>query len=149
MSIVELNPNLTQVFVQLGIYLSLIFILTKLYFQPILALLRKRDSLTSGRVDEAADLKKQTENIRAQYEARMLSLREVLDQERAAALKVAREKTEAKIADAKANVEKKVLAHQKDVQSEYQKLREKLPEMSQEISKEIVSAITGSRVVRA
>jgi F-type H+-transporting ATPase subunit b len=146
---VELNPNLFQVLIQLGIYLFLIFVLKTLYFAPILELLKKREALTSGRVEGAAELRKQTETLRAQYDAQIASARDRMDQERHEALMLVKERTEKTIHEAKSGIEKKSANHHREISSEAQKLRLKLPELSADVSKEIVNAITNSRVVRA
>lgn len=114
-----------------------------------MALLKKRESMTVGRSNEAGELRNQTAALRAQYETRMMALREQLDHERHEAMRLAKDRTDKKIEEAKSGVAAKLLNHQKEVSAEGQKLRTKLPELSMEISKEIVGAITRSRVVRA
>lgn len=141
----EFNSTL---FIQAGIYLALFFILKKLYFGPLINLLKKRDELTVGKMDESTELAKKIETLSAQYEADMKRAREEIESQRQETLRRVRTSAEEKIHDAKSKVEKKLSEFQDSLDKESKNIRTKFPAMSTELQKEIIGAILNSKVVQ-
>ncbi|MDB5037116.1 MAG: hypothetical protein JWQ35_644 [Bacteriovoracaceae bacterium] len=139
--------NFTLV-IQIGIYLVLFFILKAYYFKPILALLKKRESLTVGKLDEVSDLTKKMEGLRAEYESRMKAARESMESHRMEALQRIRQNSEEKIHQAKIKLEKSLSDHQEALEREAKIIRTKFATLAVDLKKEIEGAILSSRVVR-
>ena len=136
-------------FIQAGIYLALFFILKALYFEPLLALLKKRGGLTAGKMTKAAELSKKIEELSAQYEASMRQAKENMETHRQGVLQKTRATAEERIHDTKTKLEKKLQDYQTSLERDAQHLRAKLPALTAELKKEIMDAILNSRVVRA
>jgi F0F1-type ATP synthase membrane subunit b/b' len=142
----EINFTL---FIQAAIYLALFVVLKNLYFHPLLALLKKRDQLTTGKLDEVATLSKKIETLTAQYEAKMKQTKESMEAHRQETLQKVRASAEEKIHDAKTKLEKKLSDYQATLERDAQHIRSKFPTLSAEIKKDITDAILTSRVVKA
>ena len=139
--------NIVILIIQVVIYISLIFILKKLYFDPILRLLTRRDAETLGREEQTLKFKTETGDLRKQYDGEMNRAIESMHQQRLEALKVVREKIEAKHAEAKLSAEKNLSKHRIDLDQEIGRIRAYLSEKVLEVSKEIVSAALHSRLI--
>jgi F-type H+-transporting ATPase subunit b len=142
---VEINSTLL---IQLGIYLALIFILKGLFFDPILALLRKREALTTGKKGEALGMREKISQLKAEYEAKMSDVKKSIDLQRRDELGAIRERAEKKLNDAKTKADRKLMDHQLEMEAEIKRLRGQLPQLSADISSEISKAIIGAKVVR-
>ncbi len=140
--------NFFTLSVQFAIYLFIIFILKVLYFDPVMALLRRRDALTVGRNKESEDLAAQIEELQFAYEERIESLRKELDVQRVGAIQKSRDLAEKKIQTAKSSVEQKLNRAMQELNLEVGSVHARLPQASADVAQEIVSAVMGARVVR-
>lgn len=142
-----MSDNLVVWISQLVIFIALIFILKKLYYEPVLKLLRRRESLTSGKLSEAEELKVKMAELKAGYEKQMSQLRDSFDQERRDALQQIRQQSEKKLSEARTKIEARLQHQRKDLTEEIKKLQALVPEWSEEIMNEITKAMTQSKVV--
>ncbi len=136
-------------FIQLGIFLYVLFVLRALFFKPILKILNRREQLTSGRIGEAADMKKEMEQIKEHFDSEIATLRNSLEEQRHEALRRTKEIAEKKLTEAKARIERQGLEKRGLLEQDHKKLKARIPELRDSIAQEIVSAMTHSRVVRS
>ena len=107
-------PNMT-LFIQIGIFLVLMFLLNSFLFKPMLRLLEERKARTVGRRERAADASAKADEIVADYEAKLAAARSEADKvrqelikegeaERARITKAASEEAEKTVAEIKAKL---------------------------------------------
>jgi F-type H+-transporting ATPase subunit b len=135
-------------FIQAGIYIILFFALRSLFFSPILALLKKREGLTLGRLDASHELRTKIDDLNLKYNSRMKDAREVAEAKRVEILQRVRHDADQKIHDAKSKTEKALWDYQDTLEREAKILRTKFSTLAGDLKKEIIDAITSSRVVR-
>lgn len=140
----ELNFTL---FLQAGIYLAAFFILKHLYFKPILAALKRREQLTTGRAHESDELVLRLGDLKASYESKIREVKIDLENKRQEALKKVRDNSEDQIRRAKEISEKNQSNHLENLERESKLIRSKFAALSSDLRKEIISAMTASRVV--
>lgn len=134
--------------IQLGIFLYVLFTLHFLFFKPVLGVLKKREDLTVGRVEEAADFQKKMESLQTRYTTEVNSVRQSLDEQRQEAIRRSREITEKKIQEAKERVNRQTAEKRALLDQEYQKVKVKLPGLSDSVAAEVVDAMLNGKVVR-
>ena len=141
----ELNST---IWIQIGIFLYVVLMLRSLVFAPLLKILAKRDEITVGRVDAAAEMQKEIGEMRAKVDAEIQSLRSSLEERRHDTIRRNREISEKKIQEAKERVEKQILEKRGSLIQEQESVRSKIPGMAESVSQEIIKALSSSRVVR-
>jgi F-type H+-transporting ATPase subunit b len=135
-------------FIQLGIFLYVLFVLHFWIIRPIMKLLQRRDALTSGRADEAAGFEKQIEDLEFKIDAQISDLKNSLDEQRQETLRRNREIAESRISEARARVERQIEEQRVGLESDAAKVRAKIPTMAQSVADEIVKTILHSKVVK-
>jgi F-type H+-transporting ATPase subunit b len=130
------------------IFISLIFVLKYLYFDPILKLLKKRESLTSGRHDESVHLHEELETLTSDYNQKIHGARLELSEERKSAILKTKAEAEEKIKEAKAAMEAELKAQEQKLTTEISSARKSLPEMSAKIANEISTSMQEAKVVQ-
>lgn len=126
----------------------LFFVLKSLYFEPLLALLKKREGLTLGKKSEAENLRLKFEELSSTYNTRMRQAKEAMEARRVDALQKVKSSAEQKIHEAKTKAEKKLWDYQDSLELEAKNLRLKFSGLAMDLKKEIVGAMVSSRVVR-
>lgn len=140
--------EISQILAHLVIYLVVIIALKKLYIDPSLSLIRKREALTSGRMESGQELAKQIESMKLDYSKAWGETKEDLEERRTRVLKEVREEVDKKLSQAKTDNERKLSDHQKILSNQLKELDKKIPQLASELSKEIVESVMNAKVVR-
>ncbi len=129
-------------FIQAGIFIAIFFILKALYFEPVLAVLKKRDALTIGKASETDSLVAQTEEMRKDYQERLSRIRSELERHREAELASLRALLFEESEGLKKTLEAKAKEHQEFLSSQVAAERTKFSSLTQELRNEIVGVMT-------
>lgn len=135
-------------FIQLGIFLYVLFVLHFLIIRPVMKLLERRDALTMGRVDEAVDFEKQIDELEFRIDSEVSALKVSLDEQKQDTLKRNREIAEARVAEARNRVERQIEEQRSGLEADATRVRSKVPSMAQSIADEIVKTMLQSKVVK-
>ncbi len=135
-------------FIQLGIFLYVLFVLHFWIIRPVMKLLQRRDALTTGRTDEAAGFEKQIEDLEFKIDTEISALKNSLDEQRQETLRRNREIAEARVSEARARVERQIEEQRSGLQADAAKVRTKIPSMAQAVADEIVKTMLHSKVVK-
>lgn len=142
----EFNP--VVVGLHIVIYVGVILLLKYLYFDPILAILRRRDALTQGRQESTAQLKQDITRLKALYFSEVDSLKSELYEKKQSALNEIQEESQKSFEIAKKNSENEFLVYQEKLEAQVEKTRQVLPDVGSHLGDDIVESIVSSRVVR-
>ena len=142
----EFEPT-TFIF-QFILIVALILILKTLYFDPILKLLKRRESLTSGKKEDAQHLHDKIEELRVDYDMKISEIRQELDKERSGVVSKAKAEAQSLIQKAKDEMKANMAAEEKKLKSEIEKVKKQIPELSTKIAKEVSDAMSSSKVVQ-
>jgi F-type H+-transporting ATPase subunit b len=131
---------------QIIFFLILWAILSKVLFRPYLALLDERERKTAGALREAADLEREGERLRAEYEEKIAQAQAAGYAAREVIVKEAREQREKLLAQARqesASVLEKV---RQEVRTQMEKERQLAVAEAANIARDMVSKILGRNV---
>lgn len=145
----KLDPDLVKIVQHGSVYVVLLLILKILYIDPVLRLLKKRESLTLGRAEKSKELATELQQMKEAYHAKISLLREEIEGSRAERLKALRAQTEERIKRTKKENEAKLTQLRKELDRELNSLRQNLSEHSSEVQKEILKVVLEGKVVRA
>ncbi len=134
----EFNSTL---FIQAGIYLALFFILKTLYFEPLLALISRREAMTTGKAEQADALIKKTEELRQAYQQKIQDFRFQMLQEKEQKLQSIRQEVSELSEAARKKLEEAASKNESAFESEVKQVRAKFPILSNELSQSIVDVI--------
>lgn len=140
--------NFGLIAIHLAIYIALILILKKLYFDPVFAVLKKREALTQGKKESAEELKKEMEELKGFYSSEMQKLHSNLESKRQEALKHSREEANRVVQKTKRKNEDRLKAHQQSVEEQIEEVRRSLPDMGSHLGDDIIKALTTAKVVK-
>lgn len=139
---INLAPDLT-VFIQIGLFVSLIFILNILIYKPVLKVLDSRGKKISGLEDDAARLNEEVEKKLAGYRERINAAREEGNAKRVILKKEGLDK-EVEILEAVQGEAERTLLDAKDkIAKETVVALQGLREMSREMGKNIAEKALG------
>ena len=145
----ELSFNLNIFLIQAVIYIGVLIIVKFLYFDPILRLVKKRESLTLGRQGEAVQMTARLESARTQYSSQLDGVKNEQSLLHESEIKKARGIADEQINQARVKVEMKLLQAQKDLNAELAQVRSKIPPVAESVAAEIAAAVMSAKVVRA
>lgn len=134
----EFNSTL---FIQAGIYLALFFILKTLYFEPLLALISRREAMTTGKAEQADALIKKTEELRQAYQQKIQDFRFQMIQEKEQKLQSIRQEVTELSEAARKKLEEASAKNENAFESEIKQMRAKFPTLSNDLSQSIVDVI--------
>lgn len=134
--------------IQLLVFIGVILAVKFLYVNPILKLLKYRESLTKGRTSEATQLLERLESLRSDYDSKITNVRDEIERERSKALSDVRKQTEEKLAMARAEFDRKMSDATQSLEQEVSRVKAKLPELSSSVGQEIVHAVMDSKIAR-
>jgi F-type H+-transporting ATPase subunit b len=134
------------IFVQFGIFIVLLFILTKFVFRPYLAMLKERDENIDGARAQAAEMNEQTTADVNSYEDKIMAARK----EAASVRAVFREEGENEASDvlgkARAESDAKVESSRQRIRKSADAARLALRTRADRIAKEITTKLLGREV---
>lgn len=140
--------NLSTFLIQGGIFLYVLFVLNFLFFKPIMAILKRREEVTVGKVGAAEEYQRQIAELQEKYDSEINRLKSSLEESRHEAIKRQRDVAERKVQEAKTRLERQTAEKRALLVQEYEKVRDRIPTLSEGVAKEIVSAMLKSKVVR-
>lgn len=145
----KLEFNLHTFVAQIILFIILFGVLKNLFFDPILKVLRRRESLTVGKKSDVEKLLAQTQELQDRYDQKLRSLLNELDLKKKAEVTSLTESLQAQVKEAEAKAKKRISEHEILLQTEINSARARVQVLSDEVSRDIVQAISESRVVHA
>lgn len=142
----EVNP--VVIASHIIIYIGIIVILKKLYFDPALLLLKRREALTKGRDESGKKLIEQMQALQSKYQDGVSSLKNELEEKRRQALKKAESEAAASIDDMKTKTEKSLAANQEKLDQQLAESRSKLPDLGSHLGDNMAEAVMSAKIVR-
>lgn len=127
---IDLVPNPLFIFIQLIVYLLVVFLLKRYVFDPILEVLRLRSQMTAEKKQNAIDMSDESAQIESELSARIQSERESL-------AKTESEKRKSTELEARELVQKS----KERAQAEYEAARKEQGEFISKTSKDLESQI--------
>ncbi|MGH7833143.1 MAG: ATP synthase F0 subunit B [Candidatus Binatia bacterium] len=135
-----------SIFVQIGSFLVLWFLLSKLLFKPYLALLEAREKSTDGVKAETAALLKEGERLRAEYETTITRAREEGELAKKALQNEAVQARDRILAQARQEATAVVQAAHIEIERELQKGYQVAVEEAERIARQIAEKILGRTI---
>lgn len=131
---------------QIIFFLILWAILSKVLFRPYLALLDERERKTAGALREAADLEREGERLRAEYEEKIAQAQAAGYAARETIVKEAREQREKLLAQAREEAASVLERVREEVQTQMEKERQLARAEVANIARDMVNKILGRNV---
>lgn len=139
---INLFPDKT-IFIQLGIFLVVLFALNALVFQPVLKILRLRRSKTEGDREKLEDLNRQTTQIVKEYEDKMSQAKAEAFAMKEAIRKEGELQGQRIVQEARAASLAQIEKMKQEIQSAAQKTGEELERQSDLLSRNIAEKVLG------
>ena len=130
-------------YVQLGIYLALVFILGPLLFKPWLEAQERRSQAIEGAVAKAKDMRAEADDLARDYEERMETAREKAHGVRSTARREEEEAQAKTLAEARAAANDELAAERKRIAADTEQAREALGGRVDELADEITTKLLG------
>ncbi|PIR22110.1 MAG: hypothetical protein COV44_10070 [Deltaproteobacteria bacterium CG11_big_fil_rev_8_21_14_0_20_45_16] len=143
-----MNFSPILILIHLAIYLGLIVVLKKLYFDPVLKLLRRREALTLGRQQSSVEMLQEIAQLKSRYAHEMESIKSELDVQRQRAMKQLQDEAAKATHDVKRENKEKFSQHQEALNEQLETLRRTLPDLGSKLGDDIIEAIINTRMVR-
>lgn len=130
-------------YVQLGIYLVLVFVLGPLLFKPWLEAYDRRTKAIQGAESKAQDMRAEADDLARDYDERMESAREKAHVVRSNARREEEEAQAKTLASARADANDQLAAERKRIAAETDQAREALGGRVDELADEITNKLLG------
>jgi len=143
-----MNFSPILILIHLAIYLGLIVVLKKLYFDPVLKLLRRREALTLGRQQSSAEMLQEIAQLKSRYARETESIKLELDTNRQKAMKNLQDQAAKTTHDVKRENEEKFARYQEMLNEQLENVRKTLPDLGSKLGDDIIDAIVNTRMVR-
>ena len=134
------------IFVQFGLFIVLLFVLTKLVFRPYLALLKERDENIDGAREEAGRMSEQATTDLDRYEDQIVKARKEAASVRASCREEGEKQAVDLLADARVRSEAKVSEAREKIQKSAEATRLALRTRADRIAGEIATKLLGREV---
>lgn len=134
----------STIFIQVGIYLFTLIVLKKLYFEPLLQLLQRREKLTVGKVEDSSRMVSEIEVLKKEHAEKLLQFRKELLNEKELRLGEVRSQSAEELNAAKRKIESHASHQIVQLSQEYTSIKSKLDQVAQTVSQEIVAKILSS-----
>lgn len=144
----DITPKPLNIALHLGLYIGILLVMKFLYVDPVLRLLRRRDSLTEGRKKSGEELQSKLLSMKQTIDAQTNTLKAELEGRRQDALRVVHKESEERSAKIKKELEAKLLANSARLQANYGDLRKQLPSLGEDLGREMAEAVMSGRVVK-
>ena len=131
---------------QIIFFLILWGILNKILFRPYLALLDERERKTTGTLRETANLEREGELLKAQYEEKIAQAKDAGYATRETIIKEARQQSEKLLARAREEAMGVLERSRQEVQTQVEKERQLARAEAANIARDMVSKILGRNV---
>jgi F0F1-type ATP synthase membrane subunit b/b' len=140
--------KLDLIFAHLIIFMIVLWACKKLYIEPILRLLNKRESLTSGRLDTSQELQLSLQKMKSEYSQSWDKAKEEFEKRRNQQLKEVREHQSKKLSNFQKDLETKMMERQSVLKKELQALESQVPLVASDLAKEIEVSMMSAKVVK-
>lgn len=144
----DLSIDLKSIVVHLSVYLAVLVLMKFLYVDPVLRLLKKRDSLTEGRLTSSADKQAKIIEFKQQYERSVSSLKSELEAKRVSELRSLQQEMDELTKRTQKEMNAKIQSNHAQLESNLAELRKQLNIMGDKLGIEMAEAVTSGRVVR-
>ncbi len=144
----DLSFDWKSIVVHLAVYLTVLVLMKFLYVDPVLRLLKKRDSLTEGRLNSSAEKQAKILEFRQQYEKSVSSLKSELEAKRLSELRSLQHEMDELTKKTQKEMSAKVQANHAQLDGNLVELRKQLNSMGEKLGIEMAEAVTSGRVVR-
>lgn len=142
-----MNFNPVVFSLHIVLFIVVLVALKYLYFDPILAILKRRDDLTKGKEESAEALLSEIEKLKNEYKSQVNALKRELEERRQETLKTLAAETSKTISDTKHKTDENFNAYSKKLDEQVESLRQSLPDLGNRLGDEIVEVVSGARVV--
>lgn len=140
--LLEINNT---IFLQFAVFLTALYILNRLIFQPLLGVWDKREDLTRGTVEEAKQLIDEVEKIIAEYDTKMEEARNEANEVRAELRREGQQEAEKMVSAARVDVQNQIENHRDNLEKEVENVREKIKPEIETLARDISSRILGTQ----
>jgi F-type H+-transporting ATPase subunit b len=137
---------IVTVLVQIGFFLALWFILSKLLFKPFIVLVEEREKRTEGLKAAAAALTAEGERLRAEYESAIAKANEEGAAVKETILQEARQTRERLLAEARAQAADRLAAMREEIRQELGKGRAQAMKEASAIARQMAEKVLGRKV---
>jgi len=144
----DLSFDWKSIVVHLAVYLTVLVLMKFLYVDPVLRLLKKRDSLTEGRLSSSADKQAKILEFKQQYEKSVSSLKTELEARRLSELRTLQHEMDELTKRTQKEMNAKIQTNHQQLESNLADLRKQLNIMGDKLGIEMAEAVTSGRVVR-
>lgn len=144
----DLSFDLKSVIVHLAVYLTVLVLMKFLYIDPVLRLLRKRDSLTEGRLSSLADKQTKIIEFRQQYDRAVSSLKSELEFRRISELRALQHEMDELTKRTLKELNSKTQNNHTLLEKNLADLRKQLNNLGDNLGIEMAEAVTGGRAAR-
>ena len=144
----DLSFDLKSVIVHLVVYLTVLVLMKFLYIDPVLRLLRKRDSLTEGRLSSSADKQTKIIEFRQQYDRAVSSLKSELEFRRISELRALQHEMDELTKRTLKELNSKTQNNHTLLEKNLADLRKQLNNLGDNLGIEMSEAVTGGRAAR-
>lgn len=134
------------IFIQLGLFLLLYFILKPLVFHPYLKMKQQRERQTTGSQHEAEELQKQATLLQQQYEKSLKEATVQAEKDRFLLRKEQQEKNQQILEQVKTQMDQKWELFQKELSLQIAQAQQNLEKQAPLIAKAVASQILGRGV---
>jgi F-type H+-transporting ATPase subunit b len=135
-----------SVLYQIGLFLILWLILSKVLFRPYLDLLDQREHRTSGAQQDSSELEQEGARLKAEYEEKIAQARATGTAAKDAIVQEGRQERERILQQAREEAAHTLEAARLEVRSQLERERERLAAEVAEVAQDMVAKILGRRV---
>jgi F-type H+-transporting ATPase subunit b len=135
-----------SVFYQIGLFLILWLILSKVLFRPYLDLLDQRERRTSGAQHDSSELEHEGARLKAEYEAKIAQARATGTAAKDAIVQEGRQERERILQQAREEAAHPLETARLEVRNQLERERERLAAEVAEVAQDMVAKILGRRV---
>ncbi|HEX3034899.1 MAG TPA: ATP synthase F0 subunit B [Thermodesulfobacteriota bacterium] len=132
--------------VDMIIFIAAIFILNSLLFKPLLGVVKRREQLTTGAVEEANDLRAKVEQIKREYDEKLNEVRNQAIEERNEIRREAQSAAEELIRKARGEAQVLLEEARGKIESDAREIKAKLKPEIEVLAQDMASKILGKNV---
>ena len=142
---ISLNYSL---FIQLVVFLAVIFFLQRFLFKPLLAIWGKREEVIEGGRKKAEELSQQVDNLIIQFAAEIWAARKLAQEEQEKIRKQNSQEIEQMVQIIRAETNEMALELREKIALEYKPAQKRIAEQAEKMGGEIAEKILGRAVER-
>ena len=133
-------------FIQLGIFLALVFLLKKFLFDPLMNLWDERDQLIAGNKKKSEELSAQVDQLIVDYQGKIVSKKRLVQEETDKSRKLAAKDQEDTIAKIHTEANEMIAELREKIAGEFKDARSRIQADSQVMGRKIAEKILGAGI---